>query len=124
MVSLQAQAQQNIHTAGGNTSSSAGSVAYSVGQIVYNTHSNAANIISEGVQQPYEISVITANEKIDASYIDVHVYPNPSSQCIKLNVGQTELSKLSYQLSDAQGKLLENKQITSSLSEIAMPPAD
>jgi hypothetical protein len=57
------QAQEVIPAVGGNASGSGGSVSYSVGQVAYQTHTGTNGSVVEGVQQPYEISVLTAIEE-------------------------------------------------------------
>ncbi|NJK86375.1 MAG: T9SS C-terminal target domain-containing protein, partial [Bacteroidales bacterium] len=54
------QAQESINAAGGNASGAGGSVSWSSGQVTYQTNSGTTGSIAEGVQQPYEISVVTA----------------------------------------------------------------
>jgi gliding motility-associated-like protein len=49
------QGQQSAHTAGGDGSSSTGSVAVSIGQVAYSSHSMGAGTKSEGVQQRYDL---------------------------------------------------------------------
>ena len=58
------QAQTSVNTIGGNASGSGGSASYSVGQVVYQAHSGTNASIIEGVQQPYEILVVTQIEKV------------------------------------------------------------
>jgi gliding motility-associated-like protein len=48
------QAQESAHTAGGDGSSSTGSVAFSIGQVVYTTHSTGSSSEAQGVQQRYD----------------------------------------------------------------------
>ncbi len=57
--------QETITSAGGNTTGSAGSVSYTVGQIIFSTFSGANGSVIQGVQQPYEISIATAIVKSD-----------------------------------------------------------
>jgi hypothetical protein len=52
-------AQENVNASGSNASGSGGSASYSVGQVFYQIHSGSNGSVVEGVQQPYEISVIT-----------------------------------------------------------------
>lgn len=52
-------AQQGFVATGGDAASGAGSVSYSVGQIDYNVYSNSSNLIIEGLQQPYSLSVVS-----------------------------------------------------------------
>lgn len=53
-----AYAQQASTASGGNASGSGGSASYSVGQTAY-TVSNGNGSVSQGVQQPFEISIVT-----------------------------------------------------------------
>ena len=55
---LTAQAQQATTATGGNASGSGGTVAYSVGQIFYTTNTGTTGSEAQGVQQPYEISIV------------------------------------------------------------------
>ena len=45
------QGQQSAHTAGGDGSSSTGSVAVSIGQVAYSSHSVGVGTKTQGVQQ-------------------------------------------------------------------------
>jgi gliding motility-associated-like protein len=49
------QGQQSAHTAGGDGSSSTGSVAVSIGQVAYGSHSVGTGTKIQGVQQRYEL---------------------------------------------------------------------
>jgi zinc transporter ZupT len=53
------QAQETIPATGGNVVGSGGSVSHTVGQLLYNTVSGTNGTVAQGVQQPYEISVVT-----------------------------------------------------------------
>ena len=57
------QAQTSVNATGGDASGSGGSVSYSVGQVVYTTNTGTSGSVAQGVQQPYEISVVTAIEE-------------------------------------------------------------
>jgi len=114
------QAQESVNATGGNASGSGGSVSYSVGQVVYQTHTGTSGSVAEGVQQPYEISEVTGIEKARGINLSVSAYPNPTDDFLTLTVENTELSDLSYQLYDMQGKLLQNGKIESSRISISM----
>ena len=116
---LTAQAQQASTATGGNATGSGGTVAYSVGQIVYTTHAGATGSVAEGVQQPYEISIITGLEDNQIS-LNLSAYPNPTTDYLTLNVGNFELSTLSFELYDVSGKLIESRKIISSPETIKM----
>ena len=106
------QAQEAIHATGGNASDSGGSVSYSVGQIMYQTHTGTSGSVAQGVQQPYEISIVTAIKEAIEINLEVSVYPNPTTNYLTLEVKNFELSTLNFQLYDMQGKLLQNEKIT------------
>lgn len=116
---LTAQAQQATTATGGNASGSLGTMAYSVGQIVYTTNTGTKGSVAQGVQQPYEISVVLGVEN-NAIKLELTAYPNPTTNFLTLNVGKTELSTLNFQLYDMSGKLIESRKILSSNETIAM----
>jgi hypothetical protein len=114
------QAQNSIPASGGNASGS-GTVSYSVGQVVYATNTSiASGSVAQGVQQPFEISVITGIEKAANITLVCSVYPNPASDFLTLKVDDYDKEKLSYKLFDANGKLLESIKVTGNESIISM----
>lgn len=116
---LTTQAQQATTTTGGNASSGGGTVAYSVGQIVYTTNTGTNGSVSQGVQQPYEIFIVLGIED-NSINLKLTAYPNPTSNFLTLNLGNAELSTLSFQLYDISGKLIESRKIVSSPETIGM----
>lgn len=113
------QAQEGVNTTGGNASGSGGSISYSVGQVLYQTHGTYGSV-AEGVQQPYEISVVTEIEDARGINFSVTAYPNPTADYLTLVVKDFKLSKLTFQLYDMHGKLLQNKKITRNQTSIFM----
>jgi hypothetical protein len=116
---LTAQAQEAITTTGGNASSSEGSISYSVGQIVYKTNSGSTGSVAQGVQQPYEISILLGIED-NSINLKLTAYPNPTSNFLTLNASNSKLSTLNFELYDISGKLIESRKIISSSETIAM----
>jgi hypothetical protein len=124
------QAQEVIPSSGGNASGSGGSASYSVGQMVYTTHTGTNGSVAQGVQQPYEISVITAIEEAKDITLQCSAYPNPTIEFVKLKVDASTLvypasaglsiHSLSYQLFDMYGKLLETKKLDGYETNIVM----
>ncbi len=51
-------AQESTNTAGGDILGSGGSVAYSIGQVVYTTHSEATGTKAQGVQHRHELTKV------------------------------------------------------------------
>jgi hypothetical protein len=118
-IGITAQAQQATTDTGGNASGSGGTVAYSVGQIVYTTHTGATGSVAQGVQQPYEISIVLGIDN-HSTNLGLSAYPNPTTNYLTLNVGNFELSTLNFQLYDISGKLIESRKIISSSETIGM----
>ena len=113
------QAQEAVSATGGESSGSGGSASYTVGQIAYTVHTGTnGNSITQGVQQPYEISVVTAIPEAENIIISISAYPNPANDYLTLSVDNFEAIKLSYQLYDMNGKLLESKKITADKTKI------
>lgn len=119
-------AQESINTAGGNVISSGGSVSYSIGQVFYQTSNGANGSVSEGVQQPYEISIITQIEDAKSIHLLVSAYPNPATDYLILDINESEYKNMCFQLYDMNGKLLQSQNLTESKTQINMsnyPPA-
>jgi hypothetical protein len=115
---LTAQAQQATTATGGNASGSGGTVAYSVGQIVYTTNTGTTGSVAQGVQQPYEIYALGIED--NSINLALTAYPNPPTNYLTLSVGQADLSKMYFQLYDMVGKLIESRKIVSSTETIGM----
>jgi len=114
------QAQESINATGGNASGSGGSVSYSVGQVVYNTNTGTNGSVAQGVQQAFEISVVSAIEETEDINLTFSAFPNPTNDFLQLKVENETLKDLSFQLYDVQGKLLQNKKITENQTNIDM----
>jgi hypothetical protein len=123
------QAQESVNVTGGNASGSGGSASYSVGQVVYTTNTGTNGSVAQGVHQPYEISVVTGIEEAKGINLTVTAYPNPTTDYLELKVypvgnsnrvESEKLTDLSYQLYDMTGKLLQNKKLTGTETQIDM----
>lgn len=113
------QAQEVITTAGGDASGSGGTVAYSIGQLVYTTCTGTNGSVAQGVQQPYEISVTTGLEVNNIDLV-LSAYPNPTSDLLNLKLKEYDNKNLAYQLYDMQGNLLVSKKIKGNISTVNM----
>ena len=117
--SMNAQTSHQVLSAtGGDATGSGGTVAFSVGQIVYTTSTGASGSVAQGVEQAYEISSVGIKET--ALNISLSVFPNPTSDFLTLKVQDYNNEALSYNLLDEQGKLVLNEQITTQDTQIAM----
>lgn len=118
------QAQESFNATGGDTFGSGGSTSYSVGQLVYTTNTSTHGSIAQGVQQPYEISVVTAIEEALSINLSVTAYPNPTTDFLILRIAEFDISNLSYHLHNIQGKLLHSEKIPGNQTSIAMGHLD
>lgn len=114
------QAQESVNITGGNASGSGGSASYSVGQVVYTTNTGTNGSVAQGVQQSFEISVVTGIEDAKSINLTVSVYPNPTTDYLTLDVKDFDLSNLSFQLYDINGRLLQSQKITGNRTSIRM----
>lgn len=114
------KAQETTDASGGNASGSGGSASYSIGQTVYNTYTGTNGSVAQGVQQPYEISIVTEVKEANDITLSFIVYPNPTTNFLKLKVENYTSENLMYQLYQLDGKILETKKIESLEMSIAM----
>jgi hypothetical protein len=112
--------QQTIPATGGNASGSGGSVSYTVGQILNSTFSGSNGSVVQGVQQPYEISVVTAIRNTEDITLKCFVYPNPTAGITKLVFESPDFDNMSFRLFDINGMLLQDKKVESRETEISL----
>ncbi|MES2592778.1 MAG: T9SS type A sorting domain-containing protein [Bacteroidota bacterium] len=113
-------AQKTVLTSGGNNTGAAGSVSYSVGQAVYTNAIGTSGTLAQGVQQPYEISVVLGLADVKVINLSCSAYPNPTIDQVKLKVDNYKIEDLNYQLYDINAKLLESRKISTPETIISM----
>lgn len=112
------QAQTSVNASGGDASGSGGSVAYSVGQVVYTAISGSGGSAAQGVQHAFEIySMGVDDPKFD---ISLRIYPNPTSGILNLQVHKSATGDLFYRLFDLRGRLISAERISSGNTKIDM----
>jgi Secretion system C-terminal sorting domain len=117
---LAARAQQVTTASGGSAMGDGGTVAYSVGQVAYTTITGTTGSAAQGVQHTYEYEIITVGIKDDPAAISLSVYPNPTSDNLILHAKDFSTKKLTYELLDGQGKLVERKPIRAEQTPVNM----
>jgi hypothetical protein len=105
-------AQQTISTTGGEAAGSEGTASYSVGQIAFTTYFETNGSASQGVQQPYEISVALGTGDAKGIQVLFSVLPNPTSDFVILHIEDYDFSLLSFLLCDETGKILVSGKIS------------
>lgn len=126
-ISHGAYAQEVIPIIGGNATGSGGTVSYSIGQVVYTTNSGTNGSVVQGVQQPYEISVITGLEEAEGITLLCNAYPNPVTDQLIVHVDASatlNIRMMQYQLYDSKGKLIVHKIPDGNETFIAMENLD
>jgi len=113
-------AQEAILPAGGDGSGSGGSVAYSVGQILYTSSDGVSDELIHGVQQPYEISIILGLEKFKEIGMTLSTYPNPVTDLLILKVESVVWKDLNFQMYNSEGKILFSDNLLNAESNIDM----
>jgi hypothetical protein len=110
------QAQESTNASGGDVIGSGGSVAYSIGQVVYTTNTGSAGSVAQGVQHAFEI--FTVGIKETELNISLTAYPNPTTENLTLQISDYNNEKLAFQLYDLQGKLLTSGPVTAQQTQI------
>ncbi len=113
-------AQETIPSTGGDATGSGGSVSFTIGQTFFSSYSHDSGTVTEGVQQPYEIFIITSIDEIAGIELQMTAYPNPVNDILNLKVEESHLEGLSWQLYNVSGALLGSGRITSSITGISM----
>lgn len=114
------QGQETISTTGGNATGIGGSVSYTIGQVAFNTFRGTAatGSVVQGVQQPYEISIVKKNT--NENTFEIVSYPNPTSGIIKLIIRPFNHENLRFQLIDFKGIIYMDKKVEIEETEISM----
>lgn len=112
------QAQNGSTASGGNASGIGGTVSYSVGQIANSTYSSTSGTVTQGLQQSYEIWIVTGHDEDKRINLVVSTYPNPTIDYLILNISDIDASKLSYHIFDIMGIPLETKGIIANQTRI------
>jgi hypothetical protein len=107
-------------TAGGNALSASGSVSFSVGQVFCSFNASTMGTITEGVQQPYEISVVTHTEEGLGIILECALFPNPVSDFLTLKIPDYDYTGLCYRIFNINGDLLNGDNIYDPVTYISM----
>lgn len=94
------KAQETSLSSGGDASGLGGSASYSIGQIVYTTATGNPGSMAQGVQQPFEISVM---QGLDVTDFALTAYPNPTTDNLVLRVENEDFKAFDYRVYDLMG---------------------
>ena len=101
------QAQEAVYTSGGNGTGSGGTIGYSIGQLAFNESSDGTYSITQGVQQPFEISNTLSLDNYQ--FLNLKAFPNPTKEYLELSFKKGYENQLTYKLFDINGKLIQTK---------------
>lgn len=109
-------AQQAIVTSGETNANTAGSVSWTLGEVVVESGIKipGQNSLTQGFQQG-DLSVLAIKEPL-ANTLNIRVLPNPATDYVNLVVD--DYSDLSYQINDLKGKLLIKERLESNETRI------
>jgi hypothetical protein len=113
--------QTGTVTSGGESTGPGGTISYSYGQVFFCTISGSDTSVAQGVQQPYEISVITAIEGSEGITASLTAFPNPTKDHISLLVKGIVFENIDFGFYDMHGKLIDSHEI---VQETTIIPLD
>jgi len=116
-------AQHAITTSGGNATGVNGNVSYSAGQVVFTLVNGLTGSAAHGVQQPYEISVVTSSKDVMDMHLSFSVYPIPATDYLTLRVDHPfdpMHRAMRVYLYDLTGKLLQDSEVAGHTTTISM----
>lgn len=106
-------AQTVVSASGNDASGTGGTLSYTIGQTDYRQSNGNGFILTEGVQQPYELFVTGAEQVLAAT--GIRIYPNPAMEEVRAESAGTVFG---YRLYDANGKLLQEMMVMSNSHSI------
>jgi hypothetical protein len=109
--------QSNTVPTGGEASGSGGTVSYTIGTVTYITLGDGSIDLTEGLQQPYEITIINGIK--ETGIVLSSVYPNPTTDHVTLSIN-SDVKNMSYSLFDAAGKIISSELLDRPQTDIAM----
>lgn len=118
LASFTLQAQQDFVASGGEATGTGGGLSFSIGQLNYEAVSSTSGIVSQGVQQAFEVFLQTPDLNPN---LTVGVYPNPTTNYVTVQLDFSKFSRNSnYELYDLNGKSIKTGTISGNETQINM----
>ena len=115
------QAQETVPASGGESSGDGGSASYTIGQMIYTENNSPSGAVSHGVQQSFEIYVVSAIDETMGINLEIAAYPNPVTDYLILSFSNNiENKQYRAALYNFSGKLIKRQVITSNKTRIEM----
>lgn len=112
-------AQQATVTTGGEAEGPSGSVSYSIGQVNDQFISDNDGLLSEGVQQPYELFIITDLDN-PSLLISAKVYPNPTMEELMVEIQEGVTSGLYLEIYNSEGIVVKRQKMEAAVHRIQL----
>ena len=106
--------QDVIASAGGYNVNGTLSLSWTLGETIIPTFKNGDLILTHGFQQQL---IVTAVEENLETIVKVTIYPNPASDIVKISFDEAIDSEISFQLINAQGKVVKTNIIEATTIE-------
>jgi hypothetical protein len=115
--SMELKAQESVNAGGGNVVNSDVNISYSIGQVFVAPVTYSQGSVTPGIQQPYEISLVSGLPKV-AAELKIQAYPNPAIDYLLLSFPEYRKTNYSLRLIDMAGKTLYLNEIKEEISRI------
>ena len=112
-------AQETIPVSGGEATGAAGTVSYTIGQLIYTNPTTEAGSLNPGIQQSFEF-VTLSNPELTTLTLKALTYPNPTTDFIILALKDANLTGLSYTMYDLLGRLVNKGTVATFETKIGM----
>lgn len=119
-LSLTVSGQSGSGVAGGHGSGENLKISYSVGQVFNKPVIGENYYISQGMQHPL-IQIFALDSKAEyIEFVDVTVFPNPSSHSVNVRISDAESNVYRIQLINLQGQMLTETEPFSDRTELSL----
>lgn len=113
-----ARAQEIVANSGSHFTTNQKQISWTIGEPVITTFSNENFHLTQGFHQTK--IMVTAVNQISELTANILAYPNPTSDVLKVKIDNAEQQGLHCILYSTDGRMMFQKQIESSISEIPM----
>jgi hypothetical protein len=104
----QSIAPQSVNSGGTKMTQANGSLSFTVGELVVLSQTDSdGNTLGGGFTAGATLTTASIQET-DAAVLDVKVYPNPTSELVKIQINHSTLDQVVVTITDLQGKEVYN----------------
>ena len=102
--------QESVVISGGEISGPGGSMSISIGQTFYQTNNDAIYSEVQGVQQPFEFSIVSSTD-IQNKLKNIDTYPILASQYITILNDDYSLEKIKFEIFNLRGQKVKEGEL-------------